>query len=220
MNLAEIRQAVRDQLDLPEEDDIATALIDLYIAEGFQNVINREARWPFYATEWTDTTVAGTPTISVPATLSSIDHIIRDGYILEHINHEDAEEWLGRDGQGTPEMFSIWGDKIYLWPTPNAAEVITIRGWRISSDDWLGSAANTPDTGTERRLDRALVHYACSRAYAQQEDPELQEVYRVSFERLVADAQQAIMRPRYHGQVIMGKGLPRRRHRRYTWMVD
>lgn len=219
MILAEIRDAVRVQLDLPDEEDLPTSLLDSYIAEGFNNIINREARWPFLQTQWVVQSVADVPSVVLPADVGSIDSVVRGGVVLDHVAHSDAEERFG-DFAGSPEMYSVWGGSLYFWPRPTGVDSYTIRGWRLASEAWVSAAGSEPDTGAERRLDRALVHYACYRAYSQQEDPELAEFYRVSFERVVGEAAEAIMRPRFHGKLIMGKGVPRRRRRWVNWALD
>ena len=215
MILQELRQAVRDQLDLPEEDDIPTALIDLYLIEGFNTVINREDKWPFYEDSWSVTTDAA-GTVALPSTVNAVQSVFASGGELYHVSYPEALEQFG-DTEGTPEMFSVWGDTIYVWP--KSAADLTVTGWRNSDESWITSAAAAPDTGSERRLDRALVHYACSRAYAQQEDPELAEFYLDTFHRVVHEAHAAIMRPRWRGRVRLGRGIPRRRWSRFTWGV-
>ena len=219
MNLGEIRQSVRDQMDLPDEEDLSTALLDNYIAEGYNHIINREAAWPFLEQSYTVTSVIGQNNVPLPSTLATIDSVTGPQGVLELTPLNDAEAYY-EDDTGVPHSYSVWGDSLYLWPRPLTAADYTIRGWRKGSEDWMSSAAGLPDTGNERRMDRALVHYACYRAYAQQEDPELAEFYRVSFERVLADASQAIMRPKVQGRIIVGKGMRWFNRRRGYWVVD
>lgn len=221
MNLQEIRNALREQMDLPDEEDISTSLLDSFIAEGYNEVINRRERWPFFETTWTLASTADGEPVALPSTLSSIDSVRRasDGMVLMHVPFDDAEEQF-EDETGVPFMFSTWGNEIWFWPRAEEVETYTIRGWRLGSDAWTSGAANEPDTAGERRLDRAIVHYAMYRAFQQQEDPELAADYYAAFERHVQMAIEAIIRPIYHGKTIVGSGLRAKRRRRMFWNVD
>lgn len=220
MILSEIQNEVRTQLDLPDEDDLPTILLNSYIAEGFNHIINREAHWPFLQSTWTVASTADGSPISLPADVGSIDSVVRAPDVLEYVPHSDAEVQFSGDS-GTPCMFSVWGDQLWLWPAATTVESFVVRGWRVATDAWVSAAGNTPDTGSERRLDRALVHYACYRAYSQQEDPELSDFYLSSFERTVRAATEAILRPKYHGKMVIGGGrFPVWRRRRGVWQVD
>ena len=51
MNLQELRDYVRTQLDVDEEE-LPNPLLDAYFSEGFERTIALEVRWPFYETRW------------------------------------------------------------------------------------------------------------------------------------------------------------------------
>ena len=222
MILQDIRNALRNQLDLPDEEDLSTALIDSFIVEGYNEIIGRQQQWPFFETQWTvDTTADGAP-VDLPSDLGAIDTIRRtsDGAVLTHVNFDDAEDQF-QDSTGTPFLYSLWGGQIWFWPAADAVDTYTIRGWRQGDEAWVQSAANEPDTGNDRRLDRAMVHYACYRAFQQQEDPELADLYYQAFERHIYTAISAIMRPRYNGKIIVGQGVPvRSGGRSFYWDVS
>lgn len=209
MNVQELRNAVRAQLDLPEEDDIPTALLDLYLAEGFEQVINLEQLWPFYQTTWS-VDVPTTNAVALPVNLESITSVREvGGLMLTDVPFDDAEERFADESEivGQPELYATWGNQLYLWPANNEARTYTVRGYRQFNPSWISAAGNTPDTGVERRLDRCLVHYACYRVYAQQEDEILSAFYFSSFERTMYSARDAIMRHDHQGRIQMGSGL-------------
>lgn len=218
LNLAQLRLAIRDQLDLPDEDDLATAMIDLYLAEAFQQTVALHARWPLYEMQW-EATVAEAdeyftlPTDAdgyTPATVAGIRDVTDGSFSLQFIPHEDAEAHF-QGMTGRPDCYSLWGGKVYLWPIPHAAYSYKLRGWRKQDESWFSQAAGVPDL--DERLHRALVHYACSRVYAQQEDEVLSEFYRQTWTSLTQNVVDAIMRAEYQGRKIMGKGIRRRDQR-------
>lgn len=214
MNVQEIRNAVRDQLDL-EVADLKDGLIDLYMLEGFQQTTANENRWPWLEQDWTvNATWDGAP-IPLPADVGVVASVIgADGVALEHVSHEDAEEYYSGEGVGTPSLYSMWGGSLYLWPGSDAVQAYTVRGWRMLREDWFEQPALEPDC--DPRLHASLVHYAISRAYAQQEDDVLSGFYLDTWRRMVAVSMTSIMRSRYQGRTIMGRGIGRRRMgRRY-----
>ena len=51
MNLQQLRDYIRVQLDMDEEE-LPNALLDSYLSEGFLRTISMEVRWPFYEKRW------------------------------------------------------------------------------------------------------------------------------------------------------------------------
>lgn len=205
MNLQELRAAVRSQLDLDEED-LPNGLLDLYIAEGFDQTINLEKRWPFYETSWSVSADETGPGVA-PINLAGIASVIDDEtqFPLLWVSHQLAEENFSSLGTGQPKYFSMWGGGIYLWPSPPAARTVTIRGWRLPTA-WVAEGA-AAEADADSRLHLPLIHYACSRAYAQQEDEVLTAVYIDSWSRLVEAARRAIMRSDYQGLFQLNYGF-------------
>ena len=111
MNLEGIRLAVRTQLDL-DETDLPDLLLDLYVQEGYDRMIDMEARWPFF--EWPGT-------ISCPPvrlrrqsrpTLAMIELIIgAPGHCCDHIDLRRRRRMF-RDPRrvtGTPSLWTQIG---------------------------------------------------------------------------------------------------------------
>lgn len=204
MTLQELRDAVRAQLDLDEED-LPNALVDLYLEEAFQQTIALETRWPFLATTWTVSATADGAAIAMPVDVQAIV-TVRDGETagsLGRVGHQFAEENFG-DESGGPLLYSVWGSDLYLWAASDEDKDYTVRGFRIPAA--VGSVATaTPDCDV--RLHNSLVHYACSRAYAQQEDEILAQFYLQTWSALTDSIRGLIMRPQYQGLMQLGSGL-------------
>ena len=216
MNLSEVRDAVRTQLDLDEED-IANATLDMYIREGYDRTIQLGRRWPFFETTWTVTSSGAS--ITVPATLAGISSVIDvdTNVRLVQIGTELAEDkFYGNTGEGTPQYFSWWGNTLTLYPTPSSNTDYRIRGWRKPTDWVAGGAATEVDA--DERLHLPLFHYACSLAYAQLEDTELENTYMRRWAATTEQAHDDIMRPQHHEPLVFNGGTRiRTRQTRFVW---
>lgn len=219
MNLSEIRSAVRTQMDLDEED-LPNSTLDLYVREAYNRTIQMERRWPFFETSWSITSNADS-TITLPANLGGVVSLVDAdrNHRLLMIGYELAEDtFQGEQGTGTPEYFSLWGSAIQLWPSHDAPRQYRLRGWR-KPNDWIASGAAT-EVDADERLHIPIFHYACSLAYAQLEDPELESTYMRRWAATVEQAHQDIMRPQHHEPLVLNGGTriaPRRV--RYVWDI-
>jgi len=206
MNLSDLRAAVYSQVDL-QEDDLPTTLVDLYLQEGFQRTVQREQRWPSYETAWAVTTDSLTPAVGdFPSDIAGLVEVLDSDYRpLAHLGHSQARASF-RDSTGEARYFSVWAQQVYLWPAPTAAATFELRGWRLPTVFNVSDPAGTiPDCDT--RLHLPLVHYACSRVMAQQEDEILENTYLDSWNRGVEMARADIMRPMHDEPLILNIGL-------------
>jgi hypothetical protein len=214
MNLGQLRSATRAQLDLETEDDLPTPLLDMYLQEAVNETVNLETRWPFLESAWVVYADAGSHTAVLPVGVRGIASVMTaQGTALGKVAHAFAEANMQGE-TGSPSMWSTWGNQLYLWPAPeeDAALQYSIRGWRAPAA-LSGQESAVPDI--DERLHPSLVHYACSRVYAQQEDDELSNFYLQTWSRLVESARRAIMRPEYQGLWSMGGA---RRNARRAWV--
>lgn len=218
MNLSELRDAVRTQLDL-DEDDISNATLDMYIREGYNRTIQLERRWPFFESTWSVTSSGAS--ITVPATTAGISSVVDvdNNVRLIQIGTELAEDkFYGNVGEGTPQHFSWWGSTLTLYPTPSANTDYTIRGWRKPTDWVTAGAASEVDA--DERLHLPLFHYACSLAYAQLEDTELENTYMRRWAATTEQAHDDIMRPQHHEPLVFNGGTRvRTRQTRLVWDI-
>ncbi len=219
MNVQELRNAVRLQLDL-EVEDLSNALVDHYLLEAFQQTTSNENRWPWLETSWTVSATEDGAPIDLPADFGVAASLTGEGLqSVSHVNHSSAEAYYSDDSSGsnTADLFSMWGGQLYLWPKANTDKDITVRGWRTLSEDWVGVASGVPDC--DSRLHPSMVHYAISRAYAGQEDDILSQFYLATWQRMVAVTMTQIMRAEYQGSVQMGRGLAASRRRTNVGLV-
>lgn len=213
--LSQLRAMVRDITDMEDEVDIPTSLIDLYVRDGFERILNLERRWPFLEVVATFDTVANQHEYPIDEIgngdlreIISVVDTSSAGNRFDLISHDEAERiWLGTlDTAARPLYWSEWNDTMYIWPKPDFVYPIKIRGYRKPSFTWLTNADEEIDC--DDRLHIALAYYAISRAYQRQEDPELAAMYKQSFDEAVALARRELTRGPSYRNLIMSGGSP------------
>jgi hypothetical protein len=210
VNLQQLRDAIRAQLDMDSEE-LPNALLDSYLQEGYTRTISMENRWPFFESAWTATSTGDTY-VPVPANcntqqiISLTDQVT--GVRLMQIAPELAEDNFASGVSVTqPVYYTIWGNQITLWPNYSGdPRDFTLRGYRLQGDWMIGGASGEVDA--DPRLHQLLVHYAIGLAYAQQEDEVLEDVYMKRWQASYLAAHNAICSPRHHRPLIMNGGLP------------
>lgn len=222
MNLEEIRNYVRTQLDVDEEE-YPNLLLDSYAREGFITTVATESRWPFYENTWNVVKELDSLIIEVPPDCDpvGIDSLVdlETGYRLVMVaTHVAEDRFVGLSAPTLPHpaFYSISGSSIELWPEPESAErVFRLRGHRYPTD-WVSEGAGAePDW--DRRLDFLLLHYIIGLMYAQQEDEVLGDVAMRRWEQSLGTVRKAIMAPRHHQPLIYAGGLPYRPASRVVW---
>jgi hypothetical protein len=217
---------VRDITDL-DEADLPSSLVVSYLKDGFQRIINLERRWPFLETTYTLSTVAGQRDYAVssigaetftegtvpPKTafreVTSVLDNSTSGNRLSLIAIDEAEAvWHGSfDTPTRPLFYAEWGDVIKLYPKPDTVYPLTVRGYRKTSYTWTTNLNLQVDC--DERLHNAIAYYAVAQAYKRQEDPELSNVYKQSFDEAVMLARKELMRANGHRPMVMSRGFVR-----------
>ena len=210
MNLADVRQMVRDISDL-DTIDLPNSLLDTFIKEAFQRILVLERRWPWYQETYSLSTVASQRAYTI-ANIGDIKEIISivdtstSGNRFTLISYDDAEEiWLGNtDVASRPYFWAVWDGQIHLYPKPDVVYPLTIRAYRNPSYTWL------TNTSTEIDMDPLmhvlLAYYALARVYQRQEDSEMAQMNQRSFEEGVAMARRDLMKPSSHRPMLMSGG--------------
>jgi hypothetical protein len=214
VNLSELREAVRGQVDMDSEE-LDDARVDLFLQDGFNKIIELEQEWPFFEQSWTTTYTTVDGFALMPADVEALVSVINpDGRRLNYLAHDVAEDTRFRVGDAW--YYSIWGNRLFLWAKPDGDVELTLRGWRTPEPWGDMGPAESPDC--DERFHIALVYYACSLVYAQQEDELLEQTYMARFERSVQATRQALMRPHpsrpriMFGNFRVGRQYPSRVH--------
>lgn len=212
---AELITFVQNITDLDEADVSADLIVD-YMKDGFQRIVNLERRWPFLETTYTLNTVASQRDYALSAigsgdlreVISILDNST-SGNRLSLIALDDAETvWHGSfDTPSRPLFFAEWGDTIKLYPKPDQVYPLTIRGYRKATYTWT-TARNT-QVDCDERLHNAIAYYAVSQIYKRQEDGEMANMYKQSFEEAVTLCRKELMRSPSYRPVVLSKGIVR-----------
>ena len=211
MTLQELRDYIRVQLDMDEEE-LPNAQLDAYLAEAYMRTISQEARWPFFETRWEVGSIAGAPiTLPVDCDPVGIDSLVDavNGYRLMQISPELGEDRFvaGAATATNPSYYSIEGSTLALWPRSTETDRnYNLRGHRYGAD-WVAAGPATP-VDADPRLHFLLAHYAIALCYAQQEDEVLEGVYMTRWQASFGAARHAICAPRHHRPLIYAGGLP------------
>ena len=201
MNRDELVDAMRTQTDL-DDVDVTDQMAHMFLQEAFERTAAQRRQWPAYQSSWTITVPANTQSVALPVDVAEIASL-RSNERLNNIDQSFAEEaYAGRSGR--PGAYSIWGRQVYLWPKPTAETTISIRGWRLPNYAWLGDTAQEVDL--DERLHMAVLHYAVSLVYAQQEDAELETQYMRRWQLVMEDMAKDIDRPPTYRPIVLNGG--------------
>lgn len=177
----ELRNYVREYFDL-DITELPDSLVDIFLNDGFRRAKRATPRWPFYEFAGSFTTspgVAAYTLSSVDVSLLSIDRLVGENFNLDWLDPHLAEStWLPEtETSGQPTRYSIWGSAIRLWPKPDAAYDIFIRGYKQAK--WAADAGAVPDIPEE--FHELIGEWAVGRASAQQDDPSGAQLHSANF---------------------------------------
>ena len=176
--------------------DVSDTILDAYIRDGYDRFMALERRWPWLEASYTLNTLANQSEylLSGIGDVREITAFLHDsdyGSRIEWRGHDEAERaWQGSTAS-IPYEYSKWAGNIRLWPTPNAVYALALRGYR-NPTAWYDTDSTEVDADVEFHM--ALVYYAVSLLYQLQEDIELAQYYRRSFDEAIMLARGEAMR--------------------------
>lgn len=177
--LDQMRIYVRQHLDL-DESEVPNALLDVWARDATIKVARSRKRWPFFESSWTLVTTVGERDYALSAlspVCDEITSIVRDDRRLAFMGRDEAEAaYLPyQTSQGYVTFYNVWADTLRLYPTPQIADTLHLRGYRKVSD-WVAEGAGaTPDFPED--FHDAIRLYLLGMAYMQQEDPEMAQQF-------------------------------------------
>ena len=213
LTLSDIRSRAREVAEVSSAD-VSDALMDLFIRDGYNRIIDLERRWPFLEVSFEMTVTAGQRKYDVDD--FSVHNIREIASIVDPSNHrltmisldEAEQDYLGvQDAAGRPMFVAYWGGEMYFFPTPAENYTFQVRAYR-EAEDWV-TAGTAPD-GVEA-FDLALVDYAVSRSYKMQEAFQPAQEFERSFNDTVAFARRDVMKADSYAPVRLSSGGAGRR---------
>lgn len=193
LTIKQMRDTVRDIIDI-DSTDISDTVLNTIIGQGYDTIVYSEKRFPFYEIATTFSTVAGQSEYSLATVGASvvvdsesvgvreIVALKNDDHIFRFIGRDDADYNypLNVSNNSDPWEWSFWDDTLRLYPTPDTAQTIYVRGFRNAKAFGDGVADNvTPDLPDP--FHAVLATYAIAKAYLQQEDPTMSVQYMNNF---------------------------------------
>jgi hypothetical protein len=162
VNLAQMRDAVRTRLGVPQSDSFFSdpVLTDM-INESLQ-AVTAEADWPWLQTSTTFSTVAGTGSYTPPADWGQTRSLCIDGYdAMDYRSLSEIREYLTTQ-RSVPTVYTVSGEVILLRPTPGAVYVVTHD--YLKAEPALVGDTDTPVMPSVFHY--AIVAFACHLAHA------------------------------------------------------
>ena len=185
--LEQLRIYIRQHLDL-DESEVPNELLDVWARDATIKISRTRKRWPFFETSWTLTTTPGVRDYNIynialfnPA-VDEIVSVVRDDRRLMFLGRDEAEAaYLPFQSQsnGFVSYYNTWGNNLRLYPTPDSADVLDLRGYR-KVNDWVAAGAGAVPDFPEDFHD-AVRLYMLGMAYMQQEDPEMAQQFLGAF---------------------------------------
>ena len=122
-------QKTRIATDMVRDDIASGGTAETLLEQHYQDAVE------FYANEkfWfnsiltTATTTASVATISVPATVQTVERLTIPEYNLE-LREVNLGELPDYSTEGIPEYYSYYNDSLRFWPTPDAAYTLNVYG--------------------------------------------------------------------------------------------
>jgi hypothetical protein len=201
MSVQDIRNYVRGFIDV-DVTDIPDLILDQWTADGYNRMMRSERPWPFFMvggteSQYTITTVVGQQSYPLPGV--SVQGASASVPVRNLVSIQGPHWELGYSDQAAlestfpaafiqsaePERYSIWANKVTLWPIPNSAYLLNIRAYR-EPVDWVslgaGGVVDAPDD-----FHMVLTSYVLAQGWAQQTDLEQASFWLTQFEKGVQE---------------------------------
>lgn len=142
-------------------------------------VIESEIRTQEEAYEFT--TAAGTATYELPANFArSIDFFNSETHeLLQPLDIREFDNLSKSEGR--PYVYTVIGNKLTLYPTPNAAYPFTLRYWRLPAD--MINDTDQPEIPVQYQEN--LIPYAMAKAFNREDDWQAAQVWEGKWERSI-----------------------------------
>ena len=178
MDRAALTNLVR-KITRTETHDVADATLDLYLDEGYAEIVsNRPWPWTYVDTPEDVTLVAGTNEYDLDDTVRRVVTVIEleQRYALTNISIND---WARRQESISSTSRPVWyvyqNGKLKLWPVPATTD--TLQVYYHAFPVWVAD-----DPAFDASFHTAIADWAMSRLWEQEEDMEKADDYRQRFE--------------------------------------
>jgi hypothetical protein len=160
-----------------------TTRIDRWLNEAYVTIARRTRLQQFEATQ-TLAFSSGTQSIALPSNLGSIVSVTvaSTGQPLGRLTGALVDTQVGT-AAGSPQGYYLTGGNIVIFPQPSAATNVTLR--YLAEPTLLSGTTDVPNLPVAYH--DALVAYAVSRGYRQEDDPQQAAAFMADFDRRLAE---------------------------------
>lgn len=208
MDLATMQSTLREMMEV-EQEDWPDTLLNASIREGYERIIAKDSRWPFFEGRWSLSVVEGTDEydLSLFGDIQEITSMrMAGGNRLAFTDEATAEvRW---SHPGPPMEWSRWGTTVKLWPTPTGAGELVLRGYKAPAL-FVNNASWTPDL--PERFHPLLLDWALGNEYQRQDDVEMMTSYRNKFEEQLTHLQRSAFAAPSASPLVVGGNSRRSR---------
>jgi len=152
VNLSQLRTHVRTLTGIQSTDLLSDADLNVFINEAYQDIC-RSHDWPFLRNDATLNISPGVASYTLPAGVEE-NSILSAVILTNDANRRQLQPRAqasvdrspGTVSQARPNEYSCWRGSIQLHPTPNIAEVVTLRYFSSPTD--MANDSDVPVFGT------------------------------------------------------------------------
>ncbi len=181
MDRLELRTLVRG-ITRTEEQDVADANLDVYLDEGYSEVVsNREWPWGYSLTPVTVPMIVGTNVYTLDDTVKRVLAVIEleQRYPLKSVSQSDwARTQESIDSSSRPVWYTFTNKNLHIWPVPATTDSLDV--YYYEHPVWGGT--DTDEPVFESSFHTIIADWAMSRLWEQEEDFEKADDYRQRFE--------------------------------------
>jgi hypothetical protein len=146
------------------------------------------------------TTAASDATLELPADFSRWIDFYDTGSKWPLTPLEKAEYDALEGSSGRPTAYTVVGNQITLWPTPDAAYSLSLRYWRLPAD----MVADGDEPEIPAQYHEILVAYAMQKAYARENDYTSSRFWKEEWEAGVAKIRGEVQADTFSGPKQVG----------------
>lgn len=214
LTLQQMRDTVRSHIDI-DVTDLPDGVLDFFFKEAYAQICRRCSRWPFFQGSWTYTTVSGTKDVAlstIGSDCDSVTNIMAPNWVLREMGRDTGDKFWPTlyITLGQPTFWARWGStpSIRLYPTPDSAYALNIRGFQKPDQNWftVASGAGVPSQLPDD-LHLAIVEWGLFRTYLQQDDYYGAPTHQKAYEEYIQGVERDLMSPRSQQPLVMGGGV-------------
>ncbi len=146
------------------------------------------------------TTAVGDSTYELPSNFCRWIDFYDTGVNWPLVPLEKREYDSLEPSSGRPQLYTVIGNQITLWPTPDGAYSLSLRYWRLPQD----MVADGDEPEIPAQYHEVLVAYAMWKAYLRENDYQAATVWEAAWEKEIAKMRGEVQHDTFEGPKQVG----------------